>query len=330
MSDMCELDRNGFAVVRGFLDEQTCEKFAEDFQSRKGVGNRNYIARPLGEYAMKLFHPFFIGKGQEVLKDSLYPSDSLAWGDYFSIQDGVNTNWHVDHEAYFFWQTHFNCYNFYIPIVKPDARESNLSVVPIQRMQEELPELADDLLGKGARVLTKIGDTWAVYDEENSRISAQVDPGVLDSISITPELSRGDLLLARGDVFHRTQNTKTHRVALSVRSYLSSKIVSKNTLISGGASKLCYLTEARQLYDMILNLFDNRGQEFTSSILMEAVKIKDLGVTIEPSEEEFISRVVANRSPLDRKRLRLQARTLIEYEHREHVRKIASIIEKVA
>jgi ectoine hydroxylase-related dioxygenase (phytanoyl-CoA dioxygenase family) len=331
MNQLSELDRTGYTVVRGFLDEETCDKFTHEFESQPGVENRNYIARPVGEDGINLFYPIFKEKGQAALKDSLYSCDMLAWGDYFSIKDGVNAKWHLDHETYFFWQNHFNSYNFYIPIVKPDPRKSNLSVIPIDRLQNEIPSVANALVGKGARMLIQIDGRWVVYDEENCRISETVQPEAIDRMSVTPELARGDLLIARGDVFHKTQDTSTYRVALSIRAVSSSSLITKDRLLSGGASKLCYLTEARSAYSMILNLFENYGtNELESKVLTDVIRVKDKGIMRMPSEEEFISRIVAERTPLDRKRLRIQAKSLQTYERREHFRRFASIIERVA
>lgn len=331
MRALSELDRTGYKVVRGFLDEETCNKFAHEFESQPGVDNRNYIARPVGESGINLFYPIFREKGQQALKDSIYGCDMLAWGDYFSIKDGVNAKWHLDHETYFFWQNHLNSYNFYIPIVKPDPQKSNLSVIPIDRLQNEVPSIAGDLIGKGARMLIQIDGRWVVYDEENYRLSDTVEPETIDRMSVTPELAKGDLLIARGDVFHKTQDTNTYRVALSIRAVSSSSLITKNKLLSGGASKLCYLTEARSAYSMILNLFENHEKnELESSLLTDVIRVKDKGIMRIPSEEEFISRIVAERTPLDRKRLRIQAKSLQEFERREHFRRFASIIERIA
>jgi hypothetical protein len=331
MKTLSELDRTGFTVVRGFLDEETCDKFAHEFESQPGVENRNYIARHVGESNLNLFYPIFREKGQEALKDSIYSCDMLAWGDYFSIKDGVNTPWHSDYETYFFWQNIFNSYNFYIPIVKPDPQKSNLSVIPIDRLQNEIPSIASDLIGKGARMLIQVDGRWVVYDEENCRISETVDLEAIDKMSVTPELARGDLLIARGDVFHKTQDTNTYRVALSIRAVSSSSLITKDKLLSGGASKLCYLTEARSAYSMILNLFENHGKdELESNVLTDVYRLKEKGLMKVPSEEEFISRIVAERSPLDRKRLRIQAKFLQAFERREHFRRFASIIERIA
>lgn len=331
MSELSEFDRNGYAIVRGFLDDETCDKFLAEFEAQPGVENRNYIARPVGQEGLERFYPIFMEKGQEILKDSVYGTDMLAWGDYFSIKDGVDAKWHLDHETYFLWQDHFRSYNFYIPIVKPDPKKSNLSVIPVSRLTEEMPELGHDLLGKGARMMIEVDGEWVVYDEENCRVTTKVEPEIIDKMCLTPELAKGDLLLARGDVFHKTQDTTTRRVALSVRAISSTSLVKKSTLISGGASKLCYLTEGRQAYNMLLDMYEVLGtDEIEARVVSGALRALKSGNKPIPSEEEFIKRVVALRTPLERKKLRLQAESLMSYEKREHFVRFSSIIAKEA
>ena len=55
------------------------------------------------------------------------------------------------------------------------------------------------------------GGTLAVNEDRGAARFANVR---MEELAVTPHLAAGDLLLMRGDIVHRTQDTDTARVAL--------------------------------------------------------------------------------------------------------------------
>jgi hypothetical protein len=69
-----------------------------------------------------------------------------------------------------------------------------------------------------------------------------------DEIGDTPQLEAGDLLLLRGDVFHKTQDTDTDRIAISFRMVNSKTIVRRSSLVSFGVSLEKLLLHSKNRY----------------------------------------------------------------------------------
>ncbi len=83
----------------------------------------------------------------------------------------------------------------------------------------------------------------------------------LDDLACTPQLDAGDLLLMRNDMFHRTQDNDTARVALSVRAAYSSAVVKRAQLANGGLAKAARMAKARRQFESMFRAFDEAGQD---------------------------------------------------------------------
>jgi len=152
--------------------------------------------------------------------------------------NGVKFNWHQDHETYFLSESHYNYLNFYIVVDKEVDQHSNLSLIPFTKLKENDPRLFEQVEGKGACIfwkpenmksrlkavgdfsfdLTLLHDNEVAYvrrdDMHGTVLPISVD---LEELAVTPHLSAGDLLVMRGDVIHKTQDSRCRRLALSIR-----------------------------------------------------------------------------------------------------------------
>ena len=81
----------------------------------------------------------------------------------------------------------------------------------------------------------------------------------LGTIAVTPQLAEGDLLLLRGDIIHRTQDTDTNRVALSWRVADGATVLKRKRLAAGGVRKAEMMRNNTVLYQKVFKAFDVNG-----------------------------------------------------------------------
>ena len=86
----------------------------------------------------------------------------------------------------------------------------------------------------------------------------------LNSIIETPELNVGDLLIMRGDIIHGTQNQKTNRIALSVRSGRTDVIVDKTRYYPTSLNHLHFIKNNMKPYVKRAFLFAYSELDFMS------------------------------------------------------------------
>src|SRR5262249_14288199 len=136
-------------------------------------------------------------------------------GTYFATAK-VSFRWHQDHDSYFVFQDHYNYLNCYIPIVKPVREKSNVSIIPMNALRERSPHVFARIRGRGASRFLPLR-RFTIVTNDNTGGLHGVLPYDVNELAATPHLAAGDLLLLRGDMIHRTQDTDTDRVAASVR-----------------------------------------------------------------------------------------------------------------
>ncbi len=185
-------------------------------------------------------------------------ADCLTGGVYFFTHREQSFGWHQDRDSYYTYQNHYNYLNFYIPIIKPDINQSNLSLIPFDRLQAKTPDFYNRMLGKGASLLGVCANK-TYYEDENMGGTSCVLDYPLDELAETPALDVGTLLILRGNVIHRTQDTNTLRVALSVRFANSCHKISKSVLVNGGTKKLEMMAHDHIRYQQILDYIEVLG-----------------------------------------------------------------------
>jgi len=261
----------GFVTVREFLSELELAKLRNDYDLRFGKpeSNGNYDAAYIPPLLTWQFEPKLRAVSSAVQAASGITADMTVGGLYFATTRGVSFPWHQDHDSFFIYQQHSDYLNFYIPIVKPSAKLSNLCLIPFDRLRERV-SISDfeRLRGSGAaRFVSCEGGTRVFDDGSDDEYTLPVD---IESLKATPELMPGDLLLFRGDMIHRTQDADTARVAVSFRRTRSAGVIRKDKLQSGGTAKQDLIRKSSLLYESLFKCFASLNQdEMTAKQLAE-------------------------------------------------------------
>ncbi len=255
-----DLETRGFVHIPAFLSPEELAAARADYTSQPiDPGNQNYALSPATERSVGPLFQSLTDVLTAVRANTTLKVDRVTGGAYFATKRGIVFKWHQDHESYFEFQNHFDYLNFYIPVFKPQKDKSNLCVLPFDDLARQAPRTHRRVVRGGASWTYDLGGRQLVIqDQEGAMHLASVD---LDSLSCTPELEAGDLLLMRGDVFHRTQDNDTDRVALSVRAIYSKTIIRRAHLADGGVVKASMMAKHRQRYAEMFRTFGLAGRD---------------------------------------------------------------------
>jgi len=171
-----DLGDKGFLIVPQFLSTAELELIRSDYdlQSSAPPTNSSYVGKKKSTYDPRFatrtildhFEPKLRSVSEAVLAATGIDTDVTVTAMYFAIDRGINTPWHQDHESYFLFQEHWHYLNFYIPIVKPKATESNVCVLPFDALRKNGPEFYSRLKGGGAARFVPNGFQTTVNDDE--------------------------------------------------------------------------------------------------------------------------------------------------------------------
>ncbi len=265
-SQAAEVSRRGFVYIPGYLGETDLELLRQGFQEALEKDPNNDYFRIMPGTVLSKFQPMFQAISSSIrcagIKvDGVY-GGGLYFANYAARPDsnpkakarGVALDWHQDHDSYYMWQDHHNYINVYIPIEKPDPDRSNLTVVPFDNLSRQAPELCEKMLARGATRARKSFGRWVILDDEWGGKLGKLgcDPAEIEE---TPSLRAGDLLLMRGDILHRTQDTLTRRVAVSFRMMDGHATVSRKNLARGGLPKAVMMYVSRGAYKAFIRYF---------------------------------------------------------------------------
>jgi hypothetical protein len=254
-----DIKYKGYLHVKGFLSGSEIQMLCDDWAKRsaavKGSANGNYPLVDISQIIVWRLQRKINSVADAVYAATGINADANAGGDsYFATSKGVNFSWHQDHESYFIYQQHLEYLNFYIPVVKPDIKRTNLCLVPLDQLQSRIPEQFGDLVGAGARRYYPEGSVTRVCDDDDG--AEFTLPVNFEELKVTPELEPGDLLLLRGDVIHRTQDTETQRVAVSFRRTSSTAVISRAKFETGCARKHEMMRANWGLYETMFGCLD--------------------------------------------------------------------------
>lgn len=258
-----DLETRGFVLVRGFLSGDELQALRDDYATRPMDVNANYNAKTPTSAAIAGFAARIdevvrqVRERTSIRVDLHVPTTS----NYFAVgaADGVYFPWHQDHESYYVIQNHFDYLNFYLPIIKPDRTKSNLCVVPFDALAAAAPKIHDFAVRSGAGFYRPFGDrTLAINEDRGAAVIARVD---MEELAEAPELDEGDLLLMRGDIVHRTQDTDTERVALSWRVANGDTVISRTRLASGCWQKAVMMRKHTAPYHRMFQAFEQAGKD---------------------------------------------------------------------
>jgi hypothetical protein len=263
IESLSDLETRGFVVARGFLDPAELAMLRDDFAGVAVGANRNYRSKAPTAGVLAALRPRIddvlaqVNSQTTLHVDAHVPNNSAYFGT--DAAEGTSFPWHQDHESYFVVQNHFDYLNFYVPFVKPDPHKSNLSVIPFDVLQQHSRRASRFLERGGAGSFRHVRHHWVATNDDSGR--SKVISADLDGLAVTPELEEGDLLLLRGDIVHRTQDTDTDRVALSWRTADGATIVKRSRLASGSLRKAVMMRNNALPYQKMFQAFDAAAKD---------------------------------------------------------------------
>lgn len=276
-----ELDTKGYLVIRSFLSRAEIDHIAADYRGANAETNRNYFVALPTTSTLKLLAPKTLAIADAVRGATTIDVDYYIGSAFFPtrLPDGGSSPfqtpqtptqaipWHQDLEEWYCFQQHRNCLKFWMPIVKADPARSNLTIAPLDRLNQASPRAYDVLMTHEPHRVTRLanGKTRVMVDSDDPDHTADFELDVdLEDVAVTPPLDAGDLLLWRGDLMHRTQDVETERVALKIDLMSSAGVVSRARLRAGGILKYCFMLKNIEVYQAVLDRFaDNRNADLT-------------------------------------------------------------------
>ena len=266
------LDR-GFVLIPGFLHVKEIEAFRKDYDKGQFDQTVYTLGRATPE-TIELISQKINTLLTEFDEIEEFQPSHFGGGTYFSTEKGINFGWHQDHESYFVNQTHQHYLNIYIPIKKPELDKTNLCVIPIDRFRERAPESWSALEWGGASTAQIEDGSTTISNDHAGGVRATLD-FELEELCETPILAAGDALLLRGDIFHRTQDNDTARVALSVRAFNPDIKVAKEHYEQSCPTKR-WFQENNPMYGAISQAFEDRHAMNLSDLLAFMFKARQL------------------------------------------------------
>lgn len=271
------LESRGFLHIPSFFSHSDLQALISDFESTSAGSNSNHQVKFASRSALKTLADKLAPVVALIKREAHINVDRTICGVYFDTNDIARWKtppaFHQDHEDYYLFQDLANYLNFYIPIIKENPEKSNLSFVPFDVLQKRDRKTFERLRGRGASRLQLLqSGRTKVLDDACGNSWLMNCP--VDEIAITPTLHAGDVLVLRGDVIHKTQDSDTRRVAVSYRMADSNHIVKKSNLLKGSLVKLKYMTGYRNQFIKVLRCFPSMGEitvgELYSHLLTKA------------------------------------------------------------
>ena len=252
-----DLETKGFIHVRKFLSQHDLDSCRADYVDQPvDEANRNNAVSDASERATaRLERPVNELMAQVTANTNIRVDCNLG-AYYFATTRGVFP-WHQDYESYFLSQNHYDYLNLFIPVMKPRPDKSNLCVVPFDALKRESPRTFERVVGRGAAMAYDLPDRQVLFQADSG--AAHVTRVPLDRLAFTPQLEAGDLLVMRGDIFHRTEDGDTDRVALSMRLGYSKTVVRRAKLADGGLAKMKTMAGNFKYYEPLFRAFDRAG-----------------------------------------------------------------------
>jgi len=265
-ADFTSLKLRGFVTIRNFFSEDDLAHVRQEYESAVSASqaNGNYNVPTGSPRLNSYFERRLDAVSERVHADAGVHADVTAGSLFFSTKKGVNFPWHQDHESYFLFQEHYHYLNFYIPFIKEKVDASNMCLIPFDSLTAAAPDHIGRIVGGGAKRFRSESDGTTVFDDEYDTTYSM--PVNLDRIAVVPELNAGDLLLLRGDIIHRTQDSTSNRVAVSFRKVSSRSVINRRRLSSGGKTKREMMKKGGAVYDVAIAYLDRKNLQETTAM----------------------------------------------------------------
>jgi hypothetical protein len=268
MTNFSDLETKGFVVIKKFLPESFIELVREDYQRRyrqpSGYKNKNYQMLYSDDWNFK---PWIEPIIDAVTKTTNLNINCIMPGTAYFNNQLVDFKWHQDHECFYRWQDMYNAINCWVPIVKDTPRQSGIDIIPHDILFEKYPDFFKNyIVGRGAKkfYITRTNTTDMRDDYQGNLLRL---PFNLNDLSITPEVTVGDILVIRQDVIHKTQDTIDNRVAVSIRCRNSNGILNRSHFLRSCSFKDKIMNNNKEWYDRFKEKFEHTDQILIKDIL---------------------------------------------------------------
>lgn len=255
------LDSDGYTVIPNFLSGEELETFKGDYNSSTSQYG-HYGIKMVAKSVMESMSNKFINILSDIRQSTSIEADTIIYPQLYINNQRTYFDWHQEHESWYFEQESINHLNFYIPLHKEYPNKSGISIVPLWVFKDH----ADIIYNKGARRFIPGEYTRVIDDDLGGEFFLDFD---ISKYSVTPEIMPGDLLLMRGDLVHKTQDTETERYSVSIRCTYGEKVISKSRMFSGCDTKMRYIENNSKIYGRIKSAFGDSEHTTVSKVLSE-------------------------------------------------------------
>lgn len=259
--EFSRLESDGYIVIPNFLSSEELERFKDDYiNSTSQFGH--YGIKMVAKAVMETMSNKFMNILSDIRQSTSIKADTIIYPQLYINNQKTSFDWHQEHESWYLEQESINHLNFYIPLHKELPNKSGISVIPMHVFKDQ-KELIHN---KGARRFIASDVTRVIDDDLGNDFTINFD---ISKYSVTPFIMPGDLLLMRGDLIHKTQDTETERYSVSIRCTYGDKTISKSRLFSGCDAKLQYLENNSKIYNKIKSTFGDGDETTVSKVLSE-------------------------------------------------------------
>lgn len=255
------LDSDGYVVIPNFLSSVELQKFRDDYSTSTAQFG-HYGIKIVAKGVMESMSDKFMSILSDIRQSTSIKADTIIYPQLYINNQKTSFDWHQEHESWYLEQESINHLNFYIPLHKELPNKSGISVIPMYVFKEQ-KEL---VCNKGARRFIAGDATQVIDDDQGGDFTLNFD---ISKYSVTPYIMPGDLLLMRGDLIHKTQDTETERYSVSVRCTYGDKTISKSRLFSGCNAKMQYIQNNSRIYSRIKSTFGDSEYTTVSKVLSE-------------------------------------------------------------
>jgi ectoine hydroxylase-related dioxygenase (phytanoyl-CoA dioxygenase family) len=268
------LEEDGFIVLKNVIDSSELKLLKQDYQDTKSVAtsasNKNYYIINADKHPLENKIKNILS---EIAKNIPITLDTVNTNGAYFDTNLVTLEWHQDHEVFFKWQNAINSLNFWIPIVKTNAKEDGIMLIPHTALREKFPEETKKyIVGKGAQRFYNLENkTTIINDDTDEKI--EIDGNIFD-LKIIPEIEEGDILVMRGDCIHKTDTNINGRVSISIRCLNSKDIVNKNKFLTAGETKKRFIKNNPNGYKKFFKKFEQEPNRDTFTVAeIQSVKL---------------------------------------------------------
>jgi hypothetical protein len=256
MENLKDLETKGFVIIPNFFDKPVLDQIIADYNTQKikfinnGSTNKNYKTFKSKHFSSDYFRELLklISENTNITVNIVRPFPT-----YFDNKL-INFQWHQDHEPYFKFQDMYNAINFWIPIIKNDKTKSGLGIIPQDVLASCCPEIfKKHIIGQGAKSFYLKEGVQYMQNDQMGSISRL--PIHLEDIAVYPEIKVNDLVILRQDVIHRTADSLTDRIAISIRSLNKDTVLTKSHFLTNCQKKQEMMDKNPRFYTKLYNKF---------------------------------------------------------------------------